>query len=195
MKPLAKTLILVPAAISLLLAVPAVAQAAEPAKQATAPLDLSGDSEDIHLGDKEYSPYLDQGYPTRPYWGDTHVHTSYSTDAGMFGNRLGPDKAYRFARGEEVVSSTGVRAKLVRPLDWLVIADHAENLGLAPMIAESNPDLLRNAWGKMVHDLTKGGKSDEAYAAWGEKMGVRDNPLPGDCLLYTSDAADDLLQV
>ena len=172
-------------ALSLLLAMPAVAQAAEPAKKVTAPLDLSGDSEDLHLGDKEYSPYLDQGYPTRPYWGDTHVHTSYSTDAGMFGNRLGPDKAYRFARGEEVVSSTGVRAKLVRPYDWLVVADHAENLGLAPMIAESNPDLLRNEWGKMVHDLTKGGKGDEAYAAWTEKMGVRDNPLPGDDLQRT----------
>ena len=185
MKPMAKAHLLVPAALSLLLAAPAGAQEGEPAKKATAPLDLSGDSEDLHLGDKEYSPYLDQGYPTRPYWGDTHVHTSYSTDAGMFGNRLGPDKAYRFARGEEVVSSTGVRAKLVRPYDWLVVADHAENLGLAPMIAESNPDLLRNEWGKMVHDLTKGGKEDEAYAAWGAKMGERDNPLPGDDLQRT----------
>ena len=144
------------------------------------PLDLSGADEDLDIGKKEYSPYLDQGYPTRPYWGDTHVHTSFSTDAGMFGNRLGPDQAYRFARGEEVVSSTGVRAKLVRPLDWLVVADHSENLGLAPMIAESNPELLRTEWGKMVHDLTKGGKSDEAYAAWGAKMSAGDNPLPGD---------------
>src|SRR5210317_1065785 len=110
--------------------------------------DLRGDPEDVQLGKKEYCPNLDRGYPQRVFWGDTHVHTSYSTDAGMFGNRLGPDKAYRFARGEEVVSSTGVRAKLVRPYDWLVVADHAENLGLAPMIAESSPDLLRNEWGK-----------------------------------------------
>ena len=80
-------------------------------------LDLSGESDDVTIGKKEYCPNLDRGYPQRVFWGDTHVHTSYSTDAGMFGNRLGPDEAYRFARGEEVVSSIGVRAKLVRPLD------------------------------------------------------------------------------
>ena len=91
----------------------------------------------------EYSPYLDQGFPDRVYFGDTHLHTSYSTDAGMVGNRLGPEEAYRFARGEEVISSTGLRARLQRPLDFLVVSDHAENLGLAPMIEESNPDLLR----------------------------------------------------
>jgi hypothetical protein len=59
-----------------------------------------------HLGEKEYSPYLDIGYPQRVFWGDTHVHTSYSTDAGMIGNRLGPDEAYQFARGETVTSSS-----------------------------------------------------------------------------------------
>jgi hypothetical protein len=45
------------------------------------------------IGQKEYSPYLDIGYPQRVFWGDTHVHTAYSTDAGMLGNRLGPDEA------------------------------------------------------------------------------------------------------
>ena len=66
---------------------------------------------------KEYSPYLERGYPQKVFWGDTHVHTSYSTDAGMIGNRLGPDEAYRFARGEIVVSSNGVRAQLQRALE------------------------------------------------------------------------------
>ena len=98
-----------------------------------------------------YSPYLkgdhtpapDDGM--RPYYGDTHLHTSYSTDAGMVGATLGPDEAYRFARGEEVKSNSGLPVRLQRPLDFLVISDHAENLGLAPMIAESNPALLKNA--------------------------------------------------
>ena len=86
----------------------------------------------------------------------------------MLGCRLGPDEAYRFARGEEVTSSTGVRARLQRPLDFLVVSDHSENLGLAPMIAESNPDLLKTEFGRQVHDLVKSGQGGEAYNAWGE---------------------------
>ena len=132
-----------------------------------------------HLGEKEYSPYLNIGYPQRVFWGDTHLHTSYSTDAGMVGNRLGPEEAYRFARGETVVSSTGVRARLQRPLDFLVVADHAENLGLAPMIAEKNPDLLKLDFGKKIANLVYDGKSGEAYSLWGEGMSARQDPLSG----------------
>ena len=63
----------------------------------------------------DFSPYVDQNFADRVYWGDTHLHTSNSGDAGFVGNTLGPDMAYRFARGEEVTSSTGLRAKLSRP--------------------------------------------------------------------------------
>ena len=65
-----------------------------------------------------YSPYAGRNFPTRPYFGDTHLHTSYSMDAGAFGARLGPKDAYRFAKGEEVIASSGQRAKLSRPLSW-----------------------------------------------------------------------------
>jgi hypothetical protein len=132
-----------------------------------------------HIGEKEYSPYLNIGYPQRVYWGDTHLHTSLSTDAGMIGNRLGPEQAYRFARGETVNSTTGVRARLQRPLDFLVAADHAENLGLAPMIAEKNPDLLKLDFGKKIAQLVYDGKYGEAYALWGEGMSTRKDPLAG----------------
>ncbi len=129
----------------------------------------------------QYSPYPEKNFPNRVYFGDTHLHTSYSTDAGMIGNTLGPEQAYRFARGETVTSSTGLPARLQRPLDFLVvIADHAENLGLAPAIAESNPALLQNPWGKEQHDLVKkGGVADvtRAYENWMEKMGARTDPL------------------
>jgi hypothetical protein len=75
-----------------------------------------------------YSPFARQTFPNRVYFGDTHLHTAYSADAGLAGARLGPDAAYRFAKGEAVVSSLGVPARLQRPLDFLVVADHAENL-------------------------------------------------------------------
>jgi len=121
--------------------------------------------------EKIYSPYVertmvDSDFAEGVYWGDTHLHTSYSTDSGMMGNKLDPEKAYRFALGEEVVASHGERVRLIRPLDFLVVADHAENLGLAPFIAESNPELLKSEWGREMHDLVKAGNSRDAFQKW-----------------------------
>jgi len=76
-----------------------------------------------------YSPYAGRNFPTRPYFGDTHTHTSFSMDAGAFGARLGPKDAYRFAKGEEVMASSGQRAKLSRPLDFIVVTDHSDGMG------------------------------------------------------------------
>jgi hypothetical protein len=114
----------------------------------------------------KYSPYPSKSFPNNVYFGDTHLHTSYSTDAGMTGTKLGPEEALRFARGEKVMSNHGLPARLIRPLDFVVVADHAENLGMAPMIASSDPLLLKNKFGKKVHDLTKAGKGFEAYELW-----------------------------
>jgi uncharacterized protein DUF3604 len=127
----------------------------------------------------DYSPYPAKDFPNRVYFGDTHLHTSYSTDAGMIGNTLGPEEAYRFARGEEVKSSTGLPAKLQRPLDFLVVADHSENLGLAPQIANSDPELLKSDWGRKVHDLVKAGKGLEAFNEWVKRLNARDDPFKG----------------
>jgi hypothetical protein len=126
-----------------------------------------------------YSPYPAQDFPNQVFFGDTHLHTSYSTDAGMVGATLGPEDAYRFARGETVISSTGVPARLRRPHDLLVVADHSENLGLAPAIAESNPELLANPWGKEQHDLTKSGLPGgiKAYENWMATTAKRVDPL------------------
>jgi hypothetical protein len=131
----------------------------------------AGYPEDVVEPTRNYSPYVertaaDANFAEGVYWGDTHLHTSYSTDAGMMGNTLGPDAAYRFAKGEEVIASHGMRVRLIRPLDFLVVADHAENLGLAPFIAESNPELLKSEWGKMVHDMVKAGDSRGAFQRW-----------------------------
>ena len=146
---------------------------------------LTVGAEDVRLGQREYSPYVHDHHPNRVLWGDTHLHTSYSTDAGMVGNFLGPETAYRFARGEVVRASAGARAKLIRPLDFLVVADHAENLGLAPLIEESDPGLLAIPWGKKVYDLVKAGKPWEAYGEWGLKMSAREDPIDDDDLALT----------
>ena len=89
-----------------------------------------------------YSPYAGRNFPTRPLFGDTHLHTGLSFDAGIFGCRLGPADAYRFARGEEVTASSGQRVKLSRPLDWLVVADHSDNMGLITDLAAGKQELL-----------------------------------------------------
>ena len=84
---------------------------------------------------RAYSPYAGRNFPNRPFFGDTHLHTSFSFDAGAFGARLGPVDAYRFAKGEQVTASSGQPAKLSRPLDFLVVADHSDNMGFFPRSA------------------------------------------------------------
>lgn len=92
---------------------------------------------------EHYGPDPDQRYPTQVYWGDTHVHTSYSSDSFLFGNtRLSPAQAYRFARGETIVTDRGTKARLLQPLDFLVAADHAENLGMMRFLQKDDPVLL-----------------------------------------------------
>ena len=113
---------------------------------------------------KSYSPYASRSFPDHVYWGDTHLHTRLSPDAGLFGNTLGLEEAYRFARGEEVVSSTGQPVKLSRPLDWLVIADHSDVMGFAEDLAKGAPNILAYPDGKRWYEgLQAGGeKSTEA---------------------------------
>ena len=128
--------------------------------------DLNPPKEDFKSPKKEYSPYIEDHFPNRVYFGDTHLHTSWSTDAGMGGATLGPDEAYRVSRGEEVTAFSGWKVKLIRPLDFIVVADHAENLGLADYIRRSDPILLANKTGKKWHDLNKAGNGYEAFLEW-----------------------------
>ena len=109
-----------------------------------------------------YSPYAGRNFPSRPLFGDTHLHTSLSLDAGAAGARLLPADAYRFARGEEVTSSTGQQVKLSRPLDFLVVADHSDNMGFFPRLFSGDPDYLKVPQGKAWYDMINSGKGVEA---------------------------------
>ena len=109
-----------------------------------------------------YSPYADRNYPTRPLFGDTHLHTSFSMDAGAFGARLTPRDAYRFARGDQVMASSGQPAKLSRPLDWLVVADHSDGMGFFPKVLAGGPDVLADPQGKKWNEMIHSGRGAEA---------------------------------
>ena len=105
----------------------------------------------------EYSPYTDKPYAQQPLWGDTHLHTTISGDAIAFGTILTHADAYQLALGKEVVTSHGIKSKLSRPLDFLVVADHAEGYGLVRELRAGNPKLLADKdqriqrWYKMLN--------------------------------------------
>ena len=111
------------------------------------------------VAQKAYSPYADLTFPTRAWWGETHLHSSASPDAGLVGDHLSPDDAFRFARGEQLISSTGQPVKLEKPYDWLVVSDHAECLGLAQDLGSHRPILMITAEGR---------KAAAAYEAGGQ---------------------------
>jgi hypothetical protein len=116
------------------------------------------------LKEKGYSPYAGKNFPTRVLWGDTHLHTKLSLDARAFGVTLGPEEAYRFARGDEITTSHGERIKLSRPLDWLVVSDHSDALGAMDEVIAGNEGLLKDPKAKDWHDRIAAG-GDTALAA------------------------------
>jgi hypothetical protein len=134
---------------------------------------------------KTYSPYAQRGFPSRPLFGDTHLHTSMSMDAGAFGNRLGVREAYQFARGDEVTSSTGLPVKLSRPLDFLVIADHSDNMGFFPDMLAGAPHILSDPTGKDWYERVQAGKGVGVAL---ELIGLFSQGEFPEALMYTPDS-------
>jgi hypothetical protein len=83
-------------------------------------------------------------------------------DAGAFGARLTPSDAYRFAKGEEISASSGQRVKLARPLDFLVVADHSDNMGFFPQLLGGKPELLAEPTGRRWYDMIQTGRGADA---------------------------------
>ncbi len=161
-----------------LMALPATAQVPPPpdAKEVLSP---------AYTG-KSYSPYAQRGFPTQVYWGDTHLHTSLSMDAGAFGDRLGLEEAYQFARGDEVISSTGIPVKLSRPLDFLVIADHSDNMGMFPDLLAGKQHILADPTGKDWYERIQAG---EGVGVALELIGLFSQGKFPEGLIYTPDSA------
>jgi hypothetical protein len=102
-----------------------------------------------------YSPTVGRDFPTNVYFGDTHLHTKTSLDSYGDGNtKVGPDEAYRFAKGETIFSDDGMANRITKPLDFLMVADHAEYMGLVEGLAEGNETLLASEegarWAQMI---------------------------------------------
>ena len=122
----------------------------------------STDAAEGTFAEKPFSPYANRTFPERPLWGDSHLHTGLSLDAGAFGNTLLPDEAWRFAKGEQVISSTGQPVRLARPLDWMVLTDHTDLMGFAPDLQAGKPGVLADP---------KGLEWYEGYSEGGEAAG------------------------
>ena len=118
-------------------------------------------AEQVHK-QRPYSPYAGRSFPTRPLFGDTHLHTSFSMDAGAFGARLGPREAYRLARGEELTASSWQQVKLSRPLDFLVVTDHSDGFGFFPLLFAADPKLMAYPQGRRWYDMIQGGQGADA---------------------------------
>jgi hypothetical protein len=161
-----------------ILACPVALPAAEPARIVEDPYEgvIVMDPAAATPAARGYSPYAGRKYPTRPLFGDTHLHTSNSGDAFTGGDRLGPEEAYRFARGEEVVSSSGVPVRLSRPLDFLVVADHAEGLGLMQEVYKGNPAFVVDEtvarWSRMMKEGAEAAAEAQGEVTKAQAMGT-----------------------
>jgi len=131
-----------------------------------APTSAQGEHDAPAAAQVDYGPGEKDRIPRRVYWGDTHLHTSFSPDASLTGNaRLDPTEAYRFARGETVTGHNGMKARLDRPLDFLVVSDHSEYLGVLPMVRAGDPDVLETEWGAFLSEGLSGGPESALDAA------------------------------
>jgi hypothetical protein len=137
---------------------------------------------------KPYSVPTGKTVPLRVLWGDAHLHTTFSFDAGLFGTKLTPEDAFRFARGEEVISTTGVPAKLRHPLDFLVVTDHSNYLGLPAALRDNDPAIVSDPTGKRWADAVhKGGEAGlSLFSEIAESIGNNKNALDTSGLLKST---------
>jgi hypothetical protein len=176
-------------ALTLAFGVVGCTEKAEPAPPATAPepSQQGGSAEPVEdraapaavpTVSPSYAPVVAQAHPTQVFWGDTHLHTSWSPDANAKGNqRLDPEAAYRFAKGQEVVAHNGMAVRLRRPLDFLVVADHSEAMAFMPKVRAKDPMLLETEFGKHTSELLEAGKGEQAFGEFLNAVNKNEDPI------------------
>jgi hypothetical protein len=121
-----------------------------------------------------YLPDANRKFPERVLWGDEHVHTGWSADAGLSGATLSPEDAVRFARGEEVTSSSGQKAKLATPLDWVAVTDHSDGMGTINQLRDANPEFMADPTSRRWSEMMKAG-GEEGHKATFEAINAQSN--------------------
>lgn len=130
----------------------------------SAMLSMSGQAA-MAASQDSFSPYVNESLPRQVLWGDTHLHTRNSADAGFLNYRIGPEEAFRLAKGEQINANGGLPVKLVRPLDFLVVADHSEYLGLVPALFANNPEVLKTEAGQRWSQAIKSRDFKQIFGA------------------------------
>ncbi|MEM0946577.1 MAG: DUF3604 domain-containing protein [Pseudomonadota bacterium] len=142
------------------------------------------------FAERPFSPYANRSLPERPLWGDTHLHTGLSLDAGTFGNTVLPDQAWAFAKGEQIISSTGQPVRLARPLDWMVLTDHTDLMGFAPDLQAGKPGVLADPKGLEWYEGYKKGGEEAGKVAFDLITNFSQMTLPEKLLTSYSPGAD-----
>ena len=108
---------------------------------------------------KPYSPYANHSFPSKVLFGDVHVHSALSADAGGAGTRLMPRDAYRFARGEQLMSNSGLPVRISQPYDFLAITDHTDGMGMIIDVLDGAPNIMAEPYGRELNSaFNAGGK-------------------------------------
>ena len=119
-------------------------------------------------------------YPTDAYFGDTHVHTGWSADAGFDGAVKTPVEAYRLASGEEIIANSGIKVRLNRPYDWFMVTDHSDAMGVINKVVEGNEEMLKDDTVRGWSEALNSGDEAAAAAAKSELIVMQsEERLPG----------------
>jgi len=111
--------------------------------------------EDHSTPDKDVSNERTEDYNQyrNVYFGDTHIHTTFSFDAYLLGNMNTPDEAYRYAKGEGMKNSFGIDMKIREPLDFYAVTDHGFWMGVVDEWADTTTELSKHPLAKPYHNI------------------------------------------